>query len=135
MVPRTRRENELRPCEPLEVLNVPVVAPVDPCKEGNWAIVVKMFGSALRSRSAWPRAWVGVGAVKPVDLIREPVTTISEMAVALGASDAGGSAVWALAAPAIPINATALVANKAFKKGDPPRVRRPALILLPPIFR
>jgi hypothetical protein len=82
-----------------------------------------------------------VGAVKPVDLIREPVTTISERALgdsdAVGSAvwDAGGSAVWALATPAIPINATALVANKAFKKGDPPRARPPALILLSPIFR
>jgi hypothetical protein len=72
--------------------------------------------------------------VKPVDRIREPVTTISDT-VAAGASGATGSAVWALATPAIPSNATALVANKAFKKGDPPRARPPALILLSPIFR
>ena len=35
MVPRPRSENELRPCAPLDVLNVPVVAPVEPCREGS----------------------------------------------------------------------------------------------------
>lgn len=30
IVPRPRSENEERPCEPLEVLNVPVAAPVEP---------------------------------------------------------------------------------------------------------
>jgi hypothetical protein len=136
IVPRPRSENELRPCEPLEVLNVPVVAPVDPCKDGSWAMVVKMFGSALRSRSARPRTWVGVGVVKPVDRMRVPVTTISDSDVVLGsAGGAGACADWALADPADAIIATALVASNICKKGEPLRVRPKVLILQPPVFR
>jgi hypothetical protein len=61
---------------------------------------------------------------------------ISVNAVALELSgEAGAGAVWALAAPAVTINANALVANKALKKDEPPPARPTPLILLPPIFR
>jgi hypothetical protein len=131
MVPRPRSENELRPCWPLDVLNVPVVAPVEPCSEGSWVMAVKILGWAARSRSASPNTWVGVGAVNPVDRIRVPVTTISVRAVA----DGSAGAVCAWTDPADAIIATALVANNTFKKGDPPRFRPKALILQLPLFR
>ncbi len=37
-------ENELNPCMPLEVLNVPVVVPVEPCSDGRRVMALKMFG-------------------------------------------------------------------------------------------
>jgi len=43
-VPRPRNEKDERPCWPLEVLKVPVVAPVDPCSDGNCVMAVKMLG-------------------------------------------------------------------------------------------
>jgi hypothetical protein len=69
-----------------------------------------------------------VGAVKPVDLIREPVTTISPTVEAADSDDAGACAACALADPADAIITIALVANNTFKKGDPARVRPKALI-------
>ena len=53
-----------------------MVVPVDPCKDGSCAIVVKMFGCAFW-RSPPPITVVGVGALKPLEMIREPVTMIS----------------------------------------------------------
>jgi hypothetical protein len=71
---------------------------------------------------------VGVGAVKPLDLIRDPVTMISVRAVASGSEGAGAWVAWALAVPADTTIAIALVASNTFKKGDPPRIRPKALI-------
>jgi hypothetical protein len=130
MVPRPRSENELRPCWPLEVLNVPVVAPVEPCSDGSWVMAVKMFGWAARSSSAWPRTWVGVGAVKPVDRIRVPVTTISVKALALGPT---APAVCAWAAPAV-MTSRPRWSRASAQKGRSPRVRPTALILHPSQF-
>jgi hypothetical protein len=67
--------------------------------------------------------WVGVGAVKPVDRIRVPVTITSETELALSED------VWAWTDPAVMTVANALVASKALKKADPPRVLPTALIL------
>ncbi len=113
---------------------MPVVAPLEPCSDGSWVMAVKMFGWAARSRSAVPRTWVGVGAVKPVDRMRVPVTMISVSAVESGDPVAGAGAVWALAAPAAKTIATALVASNTLKTGDRPRRLPTALILHPPIF-
>jgi hypothetical protein len=114
------------------VLKVPVVAPLEPCSDGSWVMAVKMFGWAARSSSAWPSAWTGVGAVKPSDRIRDPVTMISVSAVVSDEPEAG--AVWALAAPAAMTIATALVASKALIMGLRPRALPVTLILHPPIF-
>ncbi|WP_231737251.1 MULTISPECIES: hypothetical protein [unclassified Caulobacter] len=70
--------------------------------------------------------WVGVGAVKPVDRIRVPVTTTSETELALSE---GVWTDWAWTDPAAMTVANALVASKALKKADPPRVLPTALIL------
>jgi hypothetical protein len=48
---------------------VPVVAPLEPCSDGSWVMVVKMLGSALRAMSAAPKTCVGVGALKPLERI------------------------------------------------------------------
>ena len=93
IVPRPRSEKELRPCCPLDVLLVPVVTPVEPAKDGSCAIVVKTFGSALLAICAAPTICVGVGARKPVVVMREPVTTIS-------AAPAAGGAAWGAEASA-----------------------------------
>ena len=61
----------------LEVLKVPVAAPVDPCSEGSWAIVLKILGCALFWICSSPITVVGVGAVNPLVVMRLPVTTIS----------------------------------------------------------
>lgn len=66
---------------PLEVLLVPVVTPVEPISDGSSAMVLKTFGSALLARSAAPSIWVGVGALKPLEVMRDPVTVTSCTAV------------------------------------------------------
>ena len=77
IVPSPRSEKELSPCDPLDVLLVPVVTPVDPCSEGSCAIVLKMLGCAFKASCSAPITVVGVGAAKPLETMRDPVTTMS----------------------------------------------------------
>lgn len=85
IVPTPRSEKELRPCAPLEVLKVLTCVPLDPCSDGSWEIVVKILGWAFAAICSLPITVVGVGAVKPLVLMRDPVTMIS---AALGLSSA-----------------------------------------------
>src|SRR6201994_3172650 len=75
MVPRLRRLNELNPCIPLLVLLEKVVRPVLPWSAGNCAMASNRLGSATFSMSALDSTVVGVGCVKPAEVIRDPVTT------------------------------------------------------------
>jgi hypothetical protein len=78
---------------PLDVLLVPTVAPVLPWSEGSCAMVVKMLGWAFFAIAAALSTWVGVGAAKPVAVMREPVTTISLAAGCAGPAPAVGVAI------------------------------------------
>ncbi len=88
IAPTPRSEKELSPCCPLEVLNVPVLVPVDPCSDGSCAIVVKILGCAFAAIAAASITVVGVGAVKPLVVIRDPVTTMS---CAVGSAGGAGA--------------------------------------------
>jgi hypothetical protein len=61
--PRPRSEKELSPCVPLDVLNVPVEAPVDPWSYGSCATALKMLGCAFLRIWSSPITVVGVGAL------------------------------------------------------------------------
>ena len=121
MVPRPRSEKELRPCWPLDVLNVPVAAPVDPCSEGSCAMVLNTLGCALLAICSSPMTVVGVGALKPLVVMRDPVTTMSAaLGGGVSAASCGGAtscagaaagAVWAWAVWAWAMPASAMVAR------------------------
>src|SRR5882757_8277884 len=83
MVPRLRRLNELSPCMPLLVLLAKVERPVLPWSAGNSAMALNRFGSATFSISGPDNMVVGVGWVKPAEVIRDPVTTTSSNADSL----------------------------------------------------
>lgn len=77
IAPTPRSEKELRPCAPLEVLKVLTLVPLDPYSDGNCAIALKTFGCALAVMALASTTVVGVGAVKPLVVMRDPVTTMS----------------------------------------------------------
>src|SRR6266702_3029787 len=96
MVPRLRRLKELSPCMPLLVLLLKVVRPVLPWSAGNTAMASNRLGSATFSISGADNMVVGVGWVKPAEVIRDPVTTSSSRGAPALAS--GTSAAPALTA-------------------------------------
>src|SRR6266702_3320467 len=98
MVPRLRRLKELSPCMPLLVLLAKVVRPVLPWSAGNSAMASNRLGAATFSISGADNMVVGVGWVKPAEVIRDPVTTSSsrDSPVALASVPALGAS----AAPA-----------------------------------
>ncbi|MGK6323680.1 hypothetical protein ACMGDM_11415 [Sphingomonas sp. DT-51] len=54
-----------------------MAAPVDPCSDDSRTIVLKSLSCALLRIWSSQITVVGVGAEKPLDVIREPVTTTS----------------------------------------------------------
>src|ERR1700680_4024166 len=86
MQPRLRRLKELSPCMPLLVLLAKVERPVLPWSAGNAAMVSNRLGSATFSISGADNMVVGVGGVKPAEVIRDPVTTTSVVVTGSGAT-------------------------------------------------
>ncbi len=93
IVPSPRSEKELSPCCPLEVELTLVEVLAEPCSDGSCATVVKILGSAFLAIESAVSTWVGVGAVKPLVRMREPVTTMSRAASSDAVDGAGGD--WA----------------------------------------
>jgi hypothetical protein len=55
-----------------------VATPVEPCNDGSLLIAVNTLGCALFCKSSAFTIVVGVGASNPLEVMREPVTTISD---------------------------------------------------------
>ena len=73
-VPTPRMFSVERPLTPLELPPLPKVAPVEPCSEGSSVMVVKTLGLACFSISCALNTVVGVGASKPLLMMREDDT-------------------------------------------------------------
>src|SRR4051812_34799913 len=87
MVPRPRRLKDDNPLLAELVLPLALCMPVLPDNDGNWVIESKTLGWAVAWMSAAPTTVVGVGALKPLAVMREAETTTDSISP------------WARAAP------------------------------------
>src|SRR5580693_881195 len=83
MVPRPRRLNCDRPLAPVLVLPSLTEVPVLPDKDGSWVMASNTLGLACWAISAELTTVVGVGALKPLAVIREEETTTVSILLSL----------------------------------------------------
>src|SRR5438067_5970693 len=120
-VPMPRRLSVESPFTPLEEPPLPAVVPVEPIREGSWVMVVKTLALACLISSSALITVVGVGASKPLLMMREDDTV----------TDSTPSWAWAKAGAEISMAKTAVLLDSARRRFAQPALALECILISP----